>query len=318
MGMGDIFNEFAEQYKKVNSHFNPIGKCYLKFMLLCRVLVVGVFLDDLFDEPELTCETDQVGCETTCVNRFAPISHLQVWQAELMVVFLSIFVFLAFNIMNQKAFNSYKKKLDLNPNTEKYLKAGFYDVDNPDAQQADLDNVNLINIRSNITTTGYIFMLCFRLAMEILFLVIEASLAKHHSQNSTFDQFFYLKEKWLCPTNDNDPAKIRSTNELLPFSNRSAFFHRLDTNFACVQQQVTVTCWIPYSRMKSLGMQFMYTVLVLQCVMTLMELILEMINVCRRKAKINSMQLKYRKSMSVRVRQQQSQKDVNVTAVTHS
>lgn len=306
MGIGHIFDTFNDYYSKLNQHFNFIGKFYLKFQLLCRVLVVEIFLDDLFDEPELTCETDQIGCELTCINRFAPISHMQLWQFELMTIFFGLFVFIIFNFWNQSIHKKYVKKIErqeFSRGLEKnFEKMGFYKeitpIKNKDGAEGEEEDEKEKPIKSNVTTTGYILMLVLRLIIELGFMVLEASLAKHHSQNAEIQDYLHLKESWMCPTNDDHPGKIRSVNELLPISNRSALFHRLDPNMACIQQQVTVTCWIPFSRMKSLGMQFMYAVLVFQTFLTVSELIFEFLNTCRRRTKISVLRSEYKRSMS--------------------
>ena len=95
-------------------------------------------------------------------------------------------------------------------------------------------------------------MLVVRLGCEIVFLYLENQLGKHQSQNVEFWEAFNLKESWICSTNNVDKAAQESLDMLIPKPNRSEIFWTDDLNVACLQQKVTVTCWIPYSRMKTL------------------------------------------------------------------
>lgn len=127
-------------------------------------------------------------------------------------------------------------------------------------------------------------MLFVRLLFEICFLYIENQLGKHQSQNSSFWHAFNLKESWLCATSNKNSASQRSLFKIIPEQNRSDIFWSNDWNEACLQQTVTVTCWIPFSRMKSLWLWFMYIVLCISTGLTLLELFYELTRgCCRRK-----------------------------------
>merc|ERR1711879_368867 len=113
--------------------------------------------------------------------------------------------------------------------------------------------------------------------METWFLYLENQLSKHQSQKVGFWESFFLKENWVCATNHPRTASKKSLDELLPPANRSEIFWIGDPNLACMQQSVTVTCWIPFSRMKSYGMFFMYIVLLVGWFITVFELVYEVI-----------------------------------------
>merc|ERR1712110_458616 len=87
-----------------------------------------------------------------------------------------------------------------------------------------------------------------------------------------------LKEWWNCATNTR--GSDNSIDEFFPPGNRSIFWTD-ELNEPCVQQKVHVTCWIPFSRMKTWGMYFMYYVLILTFFITLLELVLAMVELCR-------------------------------------
>merc|ERR1711981_335135 len=133
---------------------------------------------------------------------------------------------------------------------------------------------------SRITRFGYIVMLMVRLCCELIFLYVENQLGKHQSQNIAFWDAFNLKESWICSTNNVDQAAQHSLSQLIPIANRSEIFWTDDLNVACLQQKVTVTCWIPYSRMKSLWLWFMYFVLCISTCLTGFELAFELLRQC--------------------------------------
>lgn len=125
-------------------------------------------------------------------------------------------------------------------------------------------------------------MLLFRFTFECTFLFIENQLGKHQSQNTEFWNSFWLKESWLCATNTPKAPQQESLDKVLPISNRSEIFWTDDWNMACLQQQITVTCWIPFSRMKSFGLIFMYWVLITTTCLTACELVYELVKLCRK------------------------------------
>lgn len=275
-GLGEVFGTVNKFFQKFLSYFNPIGRLYIQIQILCRVLVVQVFLDDLFGDTSLTCETQQIGCELNCVNRFAPITHQQLWSFELFMVLLSSTIFVSFNRLNEHMFHKkqkYEKTYGKQISDMKFRSARF--------QEKELDNGSTIK-KSNYITVGYILMLVIRLVLEIFCICLEYTLAKHLSQNAKPSEVFQLKENWICSTNGvvNSEAQQMSIDLLLPPANRSELFYRTDENVACRQQAVTVTCWIPFSRMKSLGLIFMMVVICLQTILTFCELAVELIKPC--------------------------------------
>jgi len=258
-----LFGKVTEIFDKIKSYFNLFGKFYIQFQILCRVLVCSVFLDDLFEGADLECDTEQPGCQQNCVNRFAVVNHKKLWELEMFVIMFTTTLFTAFTYMNKKVEERYKKKKDGARKTFRFKEDGGVS-------------------KSGLTSMGYIVMLIVRLFCETWFLYLENQLSKHQSQKVGFWESFWLKENWICATNSPKPAAGRSLNELLPPANRSEIFWIDEPNLACMQQMVTVTCWIPFSRMKSYGMFFMYIVLLVGWFITLFELAYECIRLCTR------------------------------------
>ena len=101
MGIGGIFDQVEALGKEIYGYFNGFGKFYIQVQFLCRLIVVEVFLDDLFDTPSLTCDTEQIGCEQNCINRFSPIYHQKLWELEFFLVLLCLAVFSLFAMFNR-------------------------------------------------------------------------------------------------------------------------------------------------------------------------------------------------------------------------
>lgn len=276
-----ILESITHIFDQIGKFFNPIGKFYIKIQIICRVLVIIVFLDDLFEVEEdgsgdqLTCETDQIGCNTVCVNRFMPISMYQIWCFELFMVLMCISVFSGVNLYNKychrQMLKFYRQNYSKTPmvTQKKFEKYKYATIKDADGQEI---------LVSAFTTSGYLLMLFLRLFCELLGLFLEANLAKHLSQNSEPNEYFQIKEHWICLT--NKPENQLASDHILPPANRSSLYFRDDLNQACSQQDTSVKCWIPLSRMKSLGIRFMYSVLMFQTLLTCCEIIYEVIRLC--------------------------------------
>lgn len=190
--MSSVGKTITNFNKKVNTYFNPIGQLYTKYVISFRIIVVNVFLKDLFSKDGLTCETKQVGCQLSCINRFAPINHMQIWNFELFCIALSITFFLCINLLNQHQFEKTKRKLTNQLKNDQLVSLKI-------SENTSFRYKHSI-LHSNYTVIGYIGMLSIRLALECWCLFIEMNLARNHSQNSGFMESLSLKERWLCPT----------------------------------------------------------------------------------------------------------------------
>lgn len=273
MGAGDIYGHLMSLKGLFYDYFNPVGRLYLQVIFLCRVVIPTMVLDSMFDDTPLTCDTNQVGCEQNCINRFTPINHQRVWEMELFMVMFSTIIFTAFKMLNTRYERKYKAKeenQDREEQTFRFRKSVRYNKAGEES----------VVMTSRITRFGYIVMLTVRLCCELIFLYVENQLGKHQSQNIAFWDAFNLKESWICSTNNVDQAAQHSLEQLIPQSNRSEIFWTDDLNVACLQQKVTVTCWIPFSRMKSLWLWFMYIVLCISTCLTAFELSFELLNQC--------------------------------------
>ena len=108
MAANEIFQVLSSIKKQYIQYFNFIGKFYIIVQLLCRVLIPQFVLDDLFGDPLLKCDTKQVACEQNCINRFTPINHQRLWEAELLMGIVSLLIFSIFSFCHRITKN--KKK----------------------------------------------------------------------------------------------------------------------------------------------------------------------------------------------------------------
>jgi len=287
MGIKDIMGQINSAISTAKAYYNPIGHFYIQVQLLCRIIITEVFLDDLFkDQPSLKCDSKQPACEQNCINRYSPINHNKLWQFELFLVLLCCTLFSALCLFHDhnvkkhiKKKDGESKKNDDAPSITQYKyydKKGrpLYTINNPQeglkATKLEASKVKG-KTHSVYTQCAYVFMLVCRFGVELWSLILESQLAKHQSQNAYFWDRFWLKESWYCAT--NVPDNSESVDRMIPVANRSDYFWTDDLNEPCVQQQVIVTCWIPFSRMKSVGMMFMYFVLLFTWFLTILELI---------------------------------------------
>lgn len=275
MGSSGDIKEAIWQIKGLfYDYFNPVGRLYIQMIFLCRVVVLTMIIDDIFDGPELECDTNQVGCTLNCINRFSPINHQRIWEMELFLILITCTIFSVFHYFNKQQYTGRDEKQKITSSL-RFKEKQRHSIKGDDKKV----------IVSRITRAGYLAMLIVRFVFEIGFLWVENQLGKHQSQNTEFWSAFNLKESWICPTNNVDDAAQESLDRLLPAANRSEIFWTNDLNVACLQQQVTVTCWIPFSRMKTYGLWFMYYVLCLQTTLTAFELLYELSSQCMKKKK---------------------------------
>lgn len=68
MGVGDVIKLWDSLNRNISIYINPVGKFYLKYILLFRIIVLKVLVLDIGEG--LKCETSQVGCNLVCLNRY--------------------------------------------------------------------------------------------------------------------------------------------------------------------------------------------------------------------------------------------------------
>ena len=108
---------FLERWlEKANQHSTLIGKFWITFLIVCRMIVIGSLGDRVYadEQSEFRCNTAQPGCNNVCFNHFSPISHLRFWGFQMMVVTLPSVIFLIYS--------GHKTKLKMDVEKERAIK----------------------------------------------------------------------------------------------------------------------------------------------------------------------------------------------------
>ena len=158
--MKELINVINDLMIKSTHFVHPIGAFYLKFQLLFKVLFVGLIVDQAFDGDILICDTKQLGCSETCINRFAPITFKKLWQLELWLVLLGtglfmLFVYMNTHVINPDKFTFGRRFMNIH---EKRLNSGK------------------IVIHSKFISIGYVLVLVMRVFGELYFLKLQYQL----------------------------------------------------------------------------------------------------------------------------------------------
>lgn len=122
---------FLERWlEKANQHSTLIGKFWITFLIICRMIIIGSLGDRVYadEQSEFKCNSAQMGCNNVCFNKFSPISHLRFWGFQMIIVTLPSIIFLIYtghktkeameknkaDIMNKKREVLLKKQIEKN------------------------------------------------------------------------------------------------------------------------------------------------------------------------------------------------------------
>lgn len=179
MGMEQIFSQIKKFAKITNDYFNPIGKFYLKYTLLTRVVFFTQLLKDIVTT-DIICDTKQFACEDMCRNRFSPIRMEKIYTLELFwsLSATGLFVFVA--IANSRLMRQGKVTAKRVTTFQRYTKKLTNREENFFREEKSKHTGKTI-VKSKLTSAGYIMMLVIRLSGELVFITAERELAKHQS-----------------------------------------------------------------------------------------------------------------------------------------
>uniref|UniRef100_F6T0Z3 Gap junction protein n=1 Tax=Ciona intestinalis TaxID=7719 RepID=F6T0Z3_CIOIN len=114
---------FVERWlQKVNQHSTLIGKFWITFLIVFRIVVVSSVGDRVYsdEQSEFKCNSMQVGCPNLCFNKFSPISHIRFWSFQIIMVTTPSIVFMVYS-----AHQLYSSKRKMRKRKEK-SNFGFY------------------------------------------------------------------------------------------------------------------------------------------------------------------------------------------------
>lgn len=113
---------FLERWlEKANQHSTLIGKFWITFLIVCRMIVIGSLGDRVYadEQSEFRCNTAQPGCNNVCFNNFSPISHLRFWGFQIIVVTLPSIIFLIYSGHKAKQKLDFEKEKNLKDKQDK-------------------------------------------------------------------------------------------------------------------------------------------------------------------------------------------------------
>ena len=167
-------------------------------MFIVRVVFMELLLGDVFDETDLICDTEQVGCERTCQNRFDTMTFKKLWEAEFYLCAVVTSIFVVFELTQRKYLKVVKRKY-----AKGKIKStkSFTSAINLKTVTKSGEKVETQIQYSSIISAGYIAMLVIRLAIECWFVKVEYNLGVHQSGNVGF-YAFSLPERFDCLTNN--------------------------------------------------------------------------------------------------------------------
>uniref|UniRef100_H2YWV0 Gap junction protein n=1 Tax=Ciona savignyi TaxID=51511 RepID=H2YWV0_CIOSA len=91
---------FVERWlQKVNQHSTLIGKFWITFLIIFRIVVVSSVGDRVYsdEQSEFKCNSLQIGCPNLCFNKFSPISHIRFWSFQIIMVTTPSIVFMVYS-----------------------------------------------------------------------------------------------------------------------------------------------------------------------------------------------------------------------------
>lgn len=91
---------FVERWlQKVYQHSTLIGKFWITFLIVFRIVVVSSVSDRVYsdEQSEFRCNTGQVGCGNICFNQFSPMSHIRFWSFQIIMVSTPTILFMVYS-----------------------------------------------------------------------------------------------------------------------------------------------------------------------------------------------------------------------------
>ena len=273
MGIAGFYDHVASFWADINAYLNPFGRFYLKYQFFMRIVFMELLLSDIFQLTELICDTNQVGCQNMCTNRFNTITFQKLWESEFYISAMVTGIFIVFE-MTQRKYLKRIRKLVKKGRSKEYLNSS---LSQSMTRGRSVERGETEIVFSTYISSGYILMLAARLVTELWFLKIEYNLGVHQTGNTGILAWSY-PEKYNCSTNQ----ELNTPNEL---PNARSLFYIDEPLEACNQNSYVVPCWIPNSILKTKGLYFMVVVLLGGILLTLLELITAVIDSTKKKSK---------------------------------
>lgn len=105
MGEWDFIGRLFET---LQTHSPMLGRFWLLFMLIFRIVILGTVASDLFEDEqeEFACNTLQPGCKQVCYDMAFPISQYRFWVFHIVLIAMPSLLFLVYTTHHLNKKNS--------------------------------------------------------------------------------------------------------------------------------------------------------------------------------------------------------------------
>jgi len=88
-------DKLLERLNRISTVF---GKYWISTLIILRLLLLSAFGRGIWSEEskDFSCNTKQPGCTNVCFNAFTPVSHVRLWELQVLAVSLPIIAFMVY------------------------------------------------------------------------------------------------------------------------------------------------------------------------------------------------------------------------------
>jgi len=88
-------DKLLERLNRISTVF---GKYWISTLIILRLLLLSAFGRGIWSEEskDFSCNTKQPGCTNICFNAFTPVSHIRLWELQVLAVSLPIIAFMVY------------------------------------------------------------------------------------------------------------------------------------------------------------------------------------------------------------------------------
>lgn len=186
--MQALIEQIQKLVEDILHHFNLVGRIYLQFQFLFRFLIYNLLLTDIFNSDDLICDTNQVGCQRTCINRFTPITWKKLWEFELWGIIFFVVLFTLLKQANDEIYSFVENKKGV---TSDLLRSSLnVKTKTKNFIDSDQNPTNVEYKYTKLLSIGYIFILIMRTLFHLTFLHFGYQLAMHQTNKLRAEAFF--------------------------------------------------------------------------------------------------------------------------------
>lgn len=254
-------DKLLERLNRISTVF---GKYWISTLIILRLLLLSAFGRGIWSEEskDFSCNTKQPGCTNVCFNAFTPVSHVRLWELQVLAVSLPIIAFMVYiGYLDDKAKTKKKDKDSGKKTTSKVEDISVFGGGDPDKHRKRWNRLKSYvvdeNKQSKVDTRKiwkmYVLQCTVRTLVDIAFVFVQLNTYVYKWEVP----IVYLCSLWPCPH--------------------------------------TVDCFISRPKEKSLFLQYMFISAGISVVLGIFEII-HILTVYSRKKKAKTKQSKERES----------------------